>query len=564
MDSKKLEDILKFLIGVVLVLLINNLARNAFFRVDLTEENRFSISDPTKDLLKNLTEPVYIDVYLAGDLPAGMERFQRAIRETIDEFRVYAGNNIQYNFIDPSQAVGSQAQNEFMRKLANQGIQPTNLFATEDGKRIEKLVFPGAILNYQGREAGVMLLKGNKGASPQERLNQSIEGIEYELAMAIRKMSNLDRKAIALIQGHGELDSLEIIGLKTALSEFYDLFEVNLPVQNTIEGFDAILVAKPTSRFSEREKYLLDQYIMNGGKALFLIDALEINMDSVGGQGTLAYPMELNLDDLLFRYGLRINPTLVQDINSGFYPMVVGNLGDQPQIRLMEWPYFLVVNAYSDHPVVKNLDAVYLRFANTIDTVKAEGINKIPLLFSSPYSKTRIAPIDVSLNEVRAFMSAENPPQGGPYPLGFLLEGQFTSLYSNRVLPKYADEGNFRASGEPTKIIVIADGDLVKNTFDQDGRPLDLGRDPFLPDMTFANKDLVVNGFAYLLQEDGLITARAKEIVIRPLDKVKIENQRFLWQVINLILPLVLLILFGIVKFILRKRKYASSRNLST
>ena len=564
MDSKKLEDILKFLIGVVLVLLINNLARNAFFRVDLTEENRFSISDPTKDLLRNLTEPVYIDVYLAGDLPAGMERFQRAIRETIDEFRVFAGNNIQYNFIDPSQAVGSQAQNEFMRKLANQGIQPTNLFATEDGKRIEKLVFPGAILNYQGQEAGVMLLKGNKGASPQERLNQSIEGIEYELAMAIRKMSNLDRKAIALIQGHGELDSLEIIGLKTALSEFYDLFEVNLPVQNTIEGFDAILVAKPTSRFSEREKYLLDQYIMNGGKALFLIDALEINMDSVGGQGTLAYPMDLNLDDLLFRYGLRINPTLVQDINSGFYPMVVGNLGDQPQIRLMEWPYFLVVNAYSDHPVVKNLDAVYLRFANTIDTVKAEGINKIPLLFSSPYSKTRIAPIDVSLNEVRAFMSAENPPQGGPYPLGFILEGQFTSLYSNRVLPKYADEGNFRASGEPTKIIVIADGDLVKNTFDQDGRPLDLGRDPFLPDMTFANKDLVVNGFAYLLQEDGLITARAKEIVIRPLDKVKIENQRFLWQVINLILPLVLLILFGIVKFILRKRKYASSRNLST
>ena len=229
LDSKRLEDILKFLIGLVLVLLLNNLANRAFFRLDLTEEKRYSVSDATKELLNDLDDVVFVEVYLEGDLPAGFERFQRAIRETLEEFRLYADNKIQYKFIDPLMAAGEKAQNEFMVRLNNKGIQPTNLYATEDGKRIEKLIFPGAIVYYGGQESGVMLLKGSQSASSQERLNQSIEGIEYEMASAIRNLSTYNKKKIGLVKGQGELDSVKIAGFKAALMQYYDVDDVFLP-----------------------------------------------------------------------------------------------------------------------------------------------------------------------------------------------------------------------------------------------------------------------------------------------------------------------------------------------
>jgi gliding-associated putative ABC transporter substrate-binding component GldG len=253
LESKRLEDILKFLVGIFLILILNNLASRTFFRLDLTEENRFSLSPSTKELLRNLNEEAYIDVYLSGDLPAGMDRFQRAIRETLDEFRVYAGNNIQYNFIDPAQAAGSRARNEFMMSLAAKGIQPTNIFATENGKRVEKLIFPRAVISYAGQEEGVMLFKGNKAAAPQERLNQSIEGVEYELASAIQKMASFDLKTVAMIRGHQELDSIGLVSITRSLNEFYEVIPVDLPSTATLIGYDVILVAKPKTPFSEED-----------------------------------------------------------------------------------------------------------------------------------------------------------------------------------------------------------------------------------------------------------------------------------------------------------------------
>ena len=295
---------------------------------------------------------------------------------------------------------------------------------------------------------------------------------------------------------------------------------------------------------------------MNGGKSIFLLDAVNISMDSIGGKGTIAYPYDLNLTDQLFRYGIRLNNTLIQDVNAALYPVVVGNIGDQPQIQPLPWPYFPLINNYGDHPIVKNLDACYLQFVSTIDTVMAEGIDKIPLMYTSPYTKVIETPVEISLNEIRQGLEPENFT-AGPKSIGFLLEGNFTSLYKNRFLPENVDQATFREAGETTKIIVVSDGDIVQNAINrQTKRPFPLGFDP-VTENTFANKDFMINALSYLLEDDGIITARSKEIKMRPLDKVKIQEQKLFWQITNLGLPVALIIIFGLAKFWIRKYKYS-------
>ncbi|MFC2125904.1 gliding motility-associated ABC transporter substrate-binding protein GldG [Bacteroidota bacterium] len=553
-DSRKLTDILIFLIGLMIIVNINLLIRNSTFRVDLTEEKRYTISKPTIQLLEDLNDVVYFEVYLEGDFPSGFKRLQRTVRETLEEFRVYAGDYIQYQFINPS-TIGQQGKQQLIQRLGNLGIQPTNLYATEHGERTEKLIFPGAAVAFGDREIGAMLLKGNKSADPQERLNQSVEGVEYELASAIRKLVEIDRKRIAVITGHGELEGQDIVSASNILLESYDVFHVDLERKEDLSGYDVMIISKPETLFSESDKYKIDQFIMHGGKSIILIDQLKVEMDSIGNEGTIGYPYDLNLSDMLFRYGIRMNNSFIADLNSGAYPVVVGNMGDQPQISLLPWPYFPLINQFSDHPIVKSLDAVYLRFANAIDTVKAQGIRKTPLMFSSVYSKNVAAPVHISLNDLKEKLKPEYFSQG-PYPVAYLLEGNFTSLYKNRLLPEGSDPQSFLEDGVATKIIICADGDLFRNEINRrNGQPFDLGYDPFVQN-TFANADFMENALSYLLDENGLILSRTKEIKIRPLDQVKIEDGKVFWQSLNIVLPLTILFLFGFLKLYLRKRKY--------
>ncbi len=557
LKSKQFEYILVFLIGLVGITVMNQLASRFPVRVDLTGEKRYSISPATKYLVSNLDDVVYVDIYLDGELPSGFKRLQRAIQETLDEFKVHAGGNIQYQFVNPEQARSQQSRNEFMQYLANRGIQPTNVFANERGKRTQKLIFPGAIVSCFGEERGVLLLKGNKGASPEKILNQSIEGVEYELANAIRTLAQTERKLIGLVKGHNEIDSLELAGLTDALLEKYDVLNVNLTRKDRdLQDYDALMIIKPGTPFSELEKYNLDQYVMGGGKAMFFVDALSVNMDSAGGEGTIAVPNEINLGDLLFKYGTRINANLIQDLNSGQYPVIAGNVGDQPQISLLPWPFFPVANQFGEHPIVRNMDAVYAKFVSTIDTVKAVGITKTPLVYTSQYSRVISSPVRVAFNDLQEQLDPELFT-AGPQAIAYLLEGEFPSLYRNRLLPKGATQDIFRESGEATKVIICADGDLVRNEINiQTDQPLDLGFDQFRQ-VTYANKDFVMNSLEYLLDDNGIIAARNKEIEIRPLDKIKIEEERSWWQTFNLLLPLVVLIMFGYMKYYLRKRKYA-------
>lgn len=557
MKSKKTGDLLLLANGLVLVLLLNLLANFFFFRWDLTEENRYTIKPQTKALLKQLDEPVFIEVFLEGDLNPGFKRFRKSILETLEEFKVYSDNNVQFQFTDPLQAKGESARNEFMRELASKGIQPQNVIETRNGQKVESFVFPGALVSYDGFETGVMLLKGSRSAGAQEALNQSIENVEFELANAIYTVTNTTRKKIGIIQGHGELDSLQFASLNNALLEQYDVFKVDLSKKKKVTNYDALIIARPREAFSKQDKYKLDQYVMQGGSALLMLDRLAANMDSAAREDYFAFPYNIDLDDQLFRYGVRINLDLVQDRVAGQYPIVVGNNGGRPQIMKLEWPFFPLINHYAEHPITRNLDAVTTKFVSTIDTVKASGVRKTPLLFTSDYSRKITAPVKVSVNDLRRQMQQENF-SGPRLTIAYLLEGNFTSLYKNRFAPEEVDTTGFLSQSKPAKIIVISDGDIAMNDVNpRNSQPQQLGLDPF-SGYTFANQDLLLNMVAYLTDENGLINTRTKEIKVRPLDKQKIIDDRVFWQSVNLVIPVVVMILFGIIRAFWRKKKYAS------
>ncbi|MBK8292195.1 MAG: gliding motility-associated ABC transporter substrate-binding protein GldG [Flammeovirgaceae bacterium] len=551
-NSKRTGDLLLLANGLALLVLLNILASFYFFRIDLTEEKRYTIQPQTKTILGKLEDDVFVEVFLEGeDLNPEFKRFQKSVRETLEEFRIHSNNRIQYVFTDPLQAANEKARNEFVAELNSKGVSPRNVIETRDGQRVEKFVFPGALITYEGFETGVMLLKGNRAQS----INASIEGIEYELANAIYKLSNTDRKRVGVITGHRELDSLQFAGLNNALLDQYDVFKVSLSSKNQIRNYDLLIIAKPTRAFTEMDKYKLDQYLMQGGKILFLIDRLDADMSHASEEDYFAFPYDLNLDDQLFKYGVRINPDLIQDRVSGKYHIVIGGDQNQPQIMQLDWPFFPLVNQYATHPITRNLDATLLKFVSSIDTVKAVDVTKTPLLFSSQYSRKVTAPVKVGVNDLRRQMQAD-VFESGRIPIAYLLEGNFTSLFKNRFAPEGVDTASFRDRSVKTKIILVADGDIAKNDVNpRDNNPQSLGLDPFTH-YTFANQDLLMNMAAYLVEENGLIKARNKEVKVRPLDKEKIRDTRSFWQVINLVLPMIALIVFGIVRAYIRKLKY--------
>jgi ABC-2 type transport system permease protein len=556
MKSRKFSDITYFLVGIAVIILINIVVSNFFFRLDLTEEKRYTMSESTISMLEGLKEEVSIEVYLEGDLPSGLKRLQSAVRQQLEAFRAYGGDNIHYNFFDPTSIKDVKKRNQFYLDIGQKGIQVTNVFANEDGKKVEKLILPGAIVTFKERQIPIMLLSGNRSSKdPQEILNQSIENVEFELASAIATVTQTNKKRLGIITGHDELDGIELGDIINELTKRYDLFKVDLQNKEKLAGYDAVIINQPKVAYSDADKYKIDQYIMNGGKALFFLDEIRISMDSIGAQGTYAFTYNHNLGDLLFRYGVRVNANLIQDLSAGQFPMVVGNYGDKPQIQLMPWPFFPLINNFGNHPVVKNLDMVYTRFVSGIDTVKAVGVNKIPLLMTSPYSRVLTTPVRVNFNDLRREMSPKFFNQG-PVAVAYLLEGNFSSLYKNRILPTFANPKEFKETSKPTKIFVAADGDLLRSELDfKNKQPYPLGFDPFMQ-RSFANKTFILNALEYMLDEHGLIAAKRKEVILRPLDKVRLQEEKLNWQLINLVLPVLLVIIFAVIRQYLRKKRY--------
>jgi gliding-associated putative ABC transporter substrate-binding component GldG len=555
---KRWEDILQFTAILWLLLLFNIWTSKVFWRLDLTEEKRYTISDASKRLLNELSEEVFVEVFLEGELNAEFKRLQKSIRETLELFRLQSNGKINYKFTDPNEATSPTARNRFYQQLTAKGLPYTTLYEMVDGEQKQKIIFPGAILSSKGKEMPILLLKGNKASSPQEQLNQSIEGVEYELASIVQKLTVQQKKRIAFLEGHEELTQRELTDITISLREFYEVEFIRLGNEN-LNRYDAVIVAQPKKPFSDLDKYDIDQYIMQGGNALFLIDKVQMNLDSIPLGGAYAIDYELNIEDLLFRYGTRLNLELIQDQQAGLIEVYVGNLGNQPNIKRLPWMYHIYLNTYSEHPIVRNLDAVYGKFVGTIDTVKAIGIQKTPLVFTSKYSKSKGIPSMVSLDEIKEAKQTTSFNQ--PHlPVAYLLEGEFTSLFANRFAPKGANQTTMIRKGKPAKVFVMSDGDIIRNEFNKksgNAEPIDYDK---FRQQTLSNKDFFLNVLSYMTDENGLISSRKKEILMRPLDNLRLKNEKTYWQFINVSIPILLVLSFGIGRYYWRKKKFAKKK----
>jgi len=558
----KSGQLLWFLGGIIFILSLNIIGGRYFTRIDLTQDKRYTITSSTIEMLEEIKEPIYIEVYLDGEFPAGFKRLQAAVKETLEEFRAYSGSNIQYKFINPSESNDVKIRNQTYTTLANKGLQPTNLSLNDGNNREEKYIFPGAIVRMGAKEIAVQLLKGNQAAPPEVRLNQSVEGVEYELASAIKRLTAKEGKKVAILSGHGELNQTLFYDMGITLKENYQLELVRLQDRASLVGYDAVFCAKPDSTFDEKDKYKLDQYVVKGGNLLLFIDPIEAEIDSIQANKSrkidefLAMPYNLNLTDLLFQWGVRVNNDVILDINSAAIPMIVGYVGNTPNTQLVPWPYYPLINIFGKHPVVKNMDALYSRFPATIDTVTSSGIRKYPLLLSSKYSRIIPGPVRLSFSEIR------NEPNPKTYnksylPMAYMLEGDFNSSFQYKINDEAKARSKFMQKDKPGKVLVVADGDFVRNEYNtRTAQTYPLGYDRFAK-VQFANKDFVLNCLNYMLDAKGVIMAKSKDIKLRPLDKPRIGKERTKWQVFNLVAPLLLLALYGFVRFWLRKRKFA-------
>ena len=501
----------RFVLALIVLLIFNIVAANVYWRIDLTEDKRFTLKPATRELLSQLDQPMTFEILLAGDLPPKYQRLNKALIQTIKEFDSRSSNFITYFLTDPSDADTPQEQNENFQYLMGNGLSPTRAVFNENGNQVTKIVFPYVILRYNNQAAAISISDDSRvGITPDELINQSIENLEFNLAVGIQRLAKLDRKRIGLIHGHGELDSLDIVGFQAEMVQYFNIEPIDLPEVEAIQSFDAVIVPKPVRPYSTADKYKLDQYLMNGGKAIFLIDALQADMASAGGSGTVGLPVDHDLDDLLFRYGIRLNKNYVQDRqNLGRYPVEVNESGN---IINLPWPFFASINDFTTHPITKNLDAVYARTFGTIDTVKAEGVKKTPLMFTSPYTRVISTPARVAFEDY-ATEPDINLFNHGREAVAYLLEGEFTSLFKNRVLNQ-SQQASFKESSVSTKIIVTSDGDLIRNELKLgEGTPYELGFNPFADQgekVRYANKDFLFNALAYLTDENGLNYCQGK------------------------------------------------------
>ncbi|CAG5073661.1 hypothetical protein DYBT9623_04852 [Dyadobacter sp. CECT 9623] len=547
------STILRIVLLITFLAGLNWLASLFFFRLDLTEDKRYSISEATKELLGSLEKDIIVNVYLSGEFPAGFERLESATRETLEEFKTFSNGHLTVNYSDPSSATSEDQRQKQYMNLVDRGLTPTNVFANEDGKRTEKIIFPGAIVQADTLAVPVQLLKGNKTSSSEDQLNQSYEGVEFELASAIRLLANPDRKKIGLIVSHTKISPARLSDLIATIQQHYDVFlDMNNP--ESYDGLDALLVMKPDSAFSDDDKYKLDQYVVSGGKAMFFIDGAKV--DSVSLDGNYAQPNDLNLNDLFFKWGVRVNTNLIKDLNCADILLNVGTRGDAPEIKPLPWRFYPLLNNFGPHTITRNLNAVYTRFLSSIDTVGgAANIQKMPLMFTSPYTQVVNAPALVGYNEARKDPEASEY-RGGAKLAAVLLEGSFNSLFQNRILPNDPRSAKFKGEGNGGKVIICSDGDVIVNDFDyKRNAPLPLGYDR-VSQQTFGNKDFVMNALDYLTDANGLISARNKEINIRALDKIKLQENRKFWQGLNLLLPIALIGIFGALRYYLRLRKF--------
>jgi ABC-2 type transport system permease protein len=534
-------------------------------RIDLTEDNRYTLSVPTHRILTNIKNDIFIQVYLDGEMEIAFKKLRRSVKEILEEFHIASAGKVDYQFINPSEGKDSKSRETQYQTLINKGLTPVNIRARDnEGRTSQKILFPGMIVNFNGIEVPVNFLSNNTYLSPEQNLLHSIEGLEYQLIQVISTLCSDTVYKVAFLEGHGESPEIEVADATFSLAKFFTIDRGSIGGKTGIlDKYAAVVIAGPETAFSEKDKLVLDQYIMKGGKVLWLLEEVRVNEDSLNNGETVALYRPLNIEDQLFRYGVRINPVIVEDVECMQIPIniMTGNSGKQ--MVFLPWIYYPLLSPSPESPITRNLNKVLGRFTNYIDTVGLDTqIKKKILLSTSIHCRTVGPPLLISLNE------ANSPPDPKLFnksalPVAVLLEGKFQSAFHNRPVDDLVMDRNFKITDEsrPSKMIIAADGNLIRNGVSRTGSgvvPLPLATDKYTGG-TFGNKDFIINCLNYLVDDNGIMELRSRELKLRLLDKDLIRNNRFMIQVINTALPVVLVIIAGVCYNFFRKRRYTNS-----
>ena len=559
MKNKNLKSVLL----ISLLLIVINLAGNFYFlRFDLTADHRYTLSPTTLKIIKEVKEPLIIDVFLKGEFPGEMKKLQTETQQILEEFKAY-NSNIMFQFVNPLEE--EDKRDETIQSFVERGLTPINLTLNDKGKQTQEVVFPWAITTYHEQSISVPLLKNIMGASTAEKVVSSVQHLEYAFTNAINTVTKKEHKKVIIIKGNDELDDQYIFNFIKSVKENYLIAKFPLDSINInptaglkfLKKYDLAIIAKPKKPFSDEQKQVLDQFIVNGGKAIWLVDPVHMEMDSLNNEtGTnLAFPIDLNLNDLFFKYGIRIHPALIKDLQASPIVLETGEPGTGTQKIKLPWYYSPMVypSQNTKHPISSNLDAIKFQFASPIETLKND-INKTILLQSSQYSKLVGTPTEVSLRMVSEELTPKDFYGYGNYPVAVLLEGKFHSVYENRILP--FKDATYKNIGKNSKMIVISDGDVIKNELDKKGNDVELGLDQ-RTGFFYGNKEFLMNCVNYLLDDNGLINIRSKVVNLPILDKEKVYDNYTIAQIISVGLPLIILGIFGLLFTFLRKRKYS-------
>ena len=565
------------LVFILLIILTNILVSFTDFSLDLTADGKHSISEETIKTLEKVDDIVFIKVYLEGDFPAEFKHLQSEVLNLLSSFKTIADDNLEFEFINPNEGRNEKEKVDLYKQLVKQGLAPTDIEIKKTGSSINQIIFPGAIIYYKDKEIAINFLINSVTKNAGENINASVENLEFEFISAIYHISKTKTHRIAFLEGNGELSASEVYDITESvmqdndkLSYHYTIdrfnikeFEIDsITLQADISSqvkkltsYKAIIIAKPTIAFNMLDKFIIDQYLMNGGKILWLIDGAKASMDSLQqNKSFIATNNDLKLSDQLFKYGIRINTNLIEDLRSTEIPIVTGYSNNIPQQSYFPWPYYPLLFSENNHPISKGLDAIKCDFASSIDTIK-NNINKTILLHSSKQSRISPTPAKVSLGIL------ENAPPLTSFnkenlPIAVLLEGEFESVFKNRILPKN-QKLNFVSQSKKTQMIVVSDGDLIRNSVSNNGDIYPLGYDRFIKYTYLGNKKFIMNSIHFLCDETGLIQLKAKEIKLRLLDKEKIKNNKTFIQLINILLPLIILLIFAFIFTKMKKKKYA-------
>ncbi|MDD4968744.1 MAG: gliding motility-associated ABC transporter substrate-binding protein GldG [Paludibacter sp.] len=531
-----------------------------FFRIDLTSDKRYSISEQTKSLMGKADSPLKVVVYLDGDLNPGFQRLKKSTAELLDELSVYSDQNIDIEYENPSLADSPDQREKKYAELQSRGLAPTAVYERDkEGKSIQKVIFPWIELTYKGKKIQVCLLKNILGNSGDENLNISIENLEFEITDGIRRLVNTEVSKIAFLEGHGELSESETYDISKTLSKYFQIDRGIIATNATIlDNYKAIIIAKPTKPFSESDKFVIDQYIMHGGRVLWLIDGVRVSKENLSVSGlSPAIELDLNLNDQLFRYGVRINPVLLQDVQCASVPVNIAPANATPQFEPSPWYFAPLLLTSPEHPVTRNITEVRSEFCSGIDIVgDNKQVKSQLLLATSDNTHIMAAPTTIDLSQKikpndKAYFNV------GYVPVAVAMEGNFESDFANRMIPAgLTNTLPVRKQSFKTRQIVVADGDIIRNeTSLKDSTSVPLGFDRYM-NQQFGNKDFILNAVLYLADDDGWMQLRSRTMKLRLLNKKITNEDRITWQLVNVIIPIGLLLIFGIGYQVIRKRKY--------